>query len=269
MKRILTHVSTAVIILTVLFMSSCKKWTEEDKGNYKLVFNKNGRILGYSDSSGVKIITSGGYAFKDLNRNGKLDPYEDWRLSAEERAKDLASKLSVEQIAGLMLYSSHQSIPSGEGGRMGGTYNGQPFSKSGARSSDLTDQQKKFLSEDNVRHVLITRVESPEVAAMWNNNVQVFVEGLGFGIPVNTSSDPRHGTEANAEFNMGAGGNISMWPNTLGLAATFDPELMLKFGKIAAAEYRALGIATALSPQIDLATEPRWGRFNGTMGEDP
>jgi beta-glucosidase len=44
---------------------------------------------------------------------------------------------------------------------------------------------------------------------------------------------------------------------------------MKQFGEIAATEYRALGIATALSPQIDLATEPRWSRFDGTMGEDP
>jgi len=60
-----------------------------------------------------------------------------------------------------------------------------------------------------------------------------------------------------------------MWPATLGIAASFDPELMKQFGEIASIEYRALGIATALSPQIDLATEPRWSRFSGTMGEDP
>jgi len=60
-----------------------------------------------------------------------------------------------------------------------------------------------------------------------------------------------------------------MWPGTLGIAASFDPALMKQFGEIASVEYRALGITTALSPQIDLATEPRWSRFDGTMGEDP
>jgi beta-glucosidase len=209
-------------------------------------------------------------AFKDLNRNGKLDPYEDWRLQFDERARDLASQLSVEQIAGLMLYSSHQSIPSAGGGRMGGgTYGGKPFSESGADAGDLSDQQKAFLSDDNVRHVLITTVQSPDVAARWNNNAQSFVEGIGYGVPVNTSSDPRHGSDSYAEYNAGAGGRISMWPGTLGIAATFDPSLMRKFGEVASAEYRALGITTALSPQIDLATEPRWSRFDGTMGENP
>ena len=66
--------------------------------------------MGYSPESGIKILTVNGKKFKDLNKNGKLDKYEDWRLSADERAKDLASQMSVEQIAGLMLYSRHQAI---------------------------------------------------------------------------------------------------------------------------------------------------------------
>ncbi|MBR4735628.1 MAG: glycoside hydrolase family 3 C-terminal domain-containing protein, partial [Bacteroidales bacterium] len=129
--------------------------------------------------------------------------------------------------------------------------------------------QWKFLVEDNLRAVLVTKVESPEVAARWNNNVQALVEGIGQGVPANNSSDPRNETAATAEFNLGSGGQISLWPTPLGLAATFDPALVQEFGSIASREYRAMGIATALSPQIDLATEPRWSRFNGTFGEDP
>ncbi len=234
----------------------------------KKVANKNGPTLGYSSNSGVKIITVDALSFKDLNRNGRLDNYEDWRLSVEARAKDLASQMSIDQIAGLMLYSRHQAIP-GTRGFFAGTYKGKPFAESGSKAFDLSDQQITFLTKDNVKHVLVTSVQSPEVAALWNNNAQALVEGLGLGIPANNSSDPRHGTVANAEFNAGAGGTISMWPGSLGLAATFDPELVKRFGHIAAAEYRALGIATALSPQVDLATEPRWNRVSGTFGEDP
>lgn len=258
------------LIFTILLGYGCSpKWTEKDNGIFKQVLNESGQTLGYSPTSGVQILTVDRLAFKDLNKNGKLDAYEDWRLPVDERARDLASKLSVEQIAGLMLYSGHQAIPSAAGGRFGGTYNGKPFPESGATASDLSDQQKKFLTNDNLRHVLITSVESPSVAAQWNNNAQALVEGIGLGIPENNSSDPRHGSDSYAEFNAGAGGKISMWPGTLGIAATFDPQLMKQFGEIAAAEYRALGITTALSPQIDLATEPRWSRFDGTMGEDP
>src|SRR5438067_1634829 len=81
-----------------------QKWTETRSGSISIVTNKGGQSLGYSTRSGIKILTASGFAFKDLNRNGKLDKYEDWRLSVDERAKDLASKMSIEQIAGLMLY---------------------------------------------------------------------------------------------------------------------------------------------------------------------
>ena len=256
----------------LMLLASCtgQKWTETQTGEgFNLITQKKGQTLGYTPGSGVNIITDKGYAFKDLNRNGSLDVYEDWRLPAEVRAQDLAQQLTIEEIAGLMLYSSHQSVPSGGGMFGGATYNGKPYAQSGAAASDLSDAQKKFLKEDNLRAVLVTTVESPEVAARWNNNMQAFVEGLGHGVPSNTSSDPRHETTATAEYNYGAGGNISHWPTTLGLAATFDPALVEEFGQIASEEYRALGIATALSPQIDLATEPRWSRFSGTFGESP
>lgn len=248
-----------------------KKWHLEEKDGYCLIHNEGGRTLGYSPDSGVAILEVDGYAFKDLDRNGVLDPYEDWRLPVEERVKDLASRMTVEQIAGLMLYSSHQSVqvPGDDlfARRFAGTYGGKPFAESGAEISDLTDQQKEFITEDNVRHVLLTKVETNEVAARWSNHLQALAESMDLGIPVNVSSDPRHGTESNGEFIAGGSGAISKWPSGLGLAATFDPEIVKNFGRIAAIEYRALGIATALSPQIDLATEPRWMRCNGTFGE--
>lgn len=266
MKRLLTF----ALGLAVLASCNGVKWTlTETEYGYNVMTQKKGRTIAYSPESGISILTVDGYAFKDLNRNGELDVYEDWRLSADERAEDLATQLTIEEIAGLMLYSSHQSVPS-RGGMFGGAkYNGKSYDESGATASDLSDAQKKFLTEDNLRAVLVTTVESPAIAAQWNNNMQALVEGMGHGVPVNTSSDPRHETSATAEYNYGAGGEISHWPTSLGMAATFDPALVEEFGKIAAQEYRALGIATALSPQIDLATEPRWTRFYGTFGESP
>tara|TARA_R110002153_G_scaffold34070_6_gene102315 strand:+ start:4797 stop:7091 length:2295 start_codon:yes stop_codon:yes gene_type:complete len=267
-KPTIKFTATTLILLSIL--TSCsEKFTIDQKENYTKVINSDGATLGYSPESGIKIISQDRYAFKDLNKNGTLDSYEDWRLPVAERAKDLASQMSLEDISGLMLYSSHQSIPGSSRGFGASQYGGKPFPESGALASDLSDDQKKFLTDDHLRHVLITSVESPVIAAQWNNNAQAFAEGLYLGIPVNTSSDPRHGSDSYAEFNAGAGGSISMWPGTLGIAATFDPSIMKQFGEIGSKEYRALGIATALSPQIDLATEPRWSRFDGTMGEDP
>ncbi|QXU39890.1 glycoside hydrolase family 3 N-terminal domain-containing protein [Pedobacter sp. D749] len=261
MKKITTTLTLGVL--------ACFAVNAQQKDGFTLVENNNGATLGYSSASGLKILTIGGKKFKDLNKNGKLDRYEDWRLSADERAKDLASKMSVEQIAGLMLYSRHQAMPAGISGYNAGTYNGKVFPESKASASDLTDQQKQFFKDDNLRHVLITSVQTPEVAAIWNNNAQAFVEGIGLGIPANNSTDPRNTALVTSEFNAGAGGKISLWPDGLGMAATFDPKIVQQFGQIAAKEYRALGIATALSPQIDLGSEPRWYRIAMTFGESP
>ena len=260
---------SSISVLLILAAGCGPKYTSEDKDGYILVHNRKGQTLGYSSASGISLLEERGYAFKDLNGNGELDPYEDWRLPSEQRISDLLTQMTVEQIAGLMLYSSHQAIPAGGRGRFGATYGGKPFNESGAAPEDLSDDQKRFLTEDHLRHVLITSVQSPAIAAKWNNHAQQLAEGIGLGIPVNTSSDPRHGSDSYAEYNAGAGGEISLWPGSLGIAASFDPGLMKQFGEIASVEYRALGIATALSPQIDLATEPRWSRFDGTMGEDP
>lgn len=76
------------------------KWKEETTADgWVKITNEGGAVLGYSKDSGVALLQSGGYAFKDLNRNGALDPYEDWRLDYETRARDLASQMSGEQIA--------------------------------------------------------------------------------------------------------------------------------------------------------------------------
>ncbi|WP_209399766.1 glycoside hydrolase family 3 N-terminal domain-containing protein [Pseudozobellia sp. WGM2] len=269
MKYKISNTTIIPVIFSLILAGCGEKFTSIEKDGFVEVVNQDGSTLGYTPESGVKLLTVDRFAFKDLNKNGTLDAYEDWRLPVVERAKDLASKMSLEDIAGLMLYSSHQSLPGASRGWGASSYDGKSFAESKAKASDLSDEQKKFLTDDHLRHVLITSVESPAVAAQWNNNAQTFAEGLDFGIPVNTSSDPRHGSDSYAEFNAGAGGDISMWPGTLGIAASFDPALMKQFGEIASKEYRALGISTALSPQIDLATEPRWSRFDGTMGEDP
>ncbi len=251
----------------LLLLSCAQQPVEEVHDGYTLI-HQEGPTLGYSPTSGLQILKEGNLAFKDLNRNGQLDKYEDWRLPLDQRINDLAGQLSREEIAGLMLYSSHQAIPS-TGTHGAGLYSGKSYAESGAQPWELTDEQKKFLTDDNQRHLLITVVESPEIAARWNNAAQSFVEGLGHGIPINNSSDPRHGITNDAEFKAGSGSAISTWPNETGMGATFDPELVREFGRIASIEYRALGFATALSPQIDCGTDPRWYRFSGTYSEDP
>ncbi|MDR3276580.1 MAG: glycoside hydrolase family 3 C-terminal domain-containing protein [Treponema sp.] len=236
------------------------------KEGYALLINDGGPVLGVGPGMEDHILVREGYAFKDLNRNGELEPYEDWRLPWEERIADLAGRMSIEEIAGLMLYSAHQAIAK-VNPLAALAYTGQDQQDTREHIWDLTGAQQQFLRDDNLRHVLVAMAESTPAAARWNNKAQAFVETIGLGIPVNTSSDPRHTPRATAEFDMGAGGDLSVWPDHLGLAASFDPALVRRFGEIASREYRAMGVTTALSPQVDLATDPRWWRFSGTFGE--
>ncbi|WP_198928291.1 glycoside hydrolase family 3 N-terminal domain-containing protein [Tessaracoccus sp. ZS01] len=220
---------------------------------FKVVDNPgDGPTLSYGAESGVTLleeeIEGAMYAFKDMNANGELDTWEDWRVDATERAADLAGQMSVEQIAGLMLFSSHERTP----------------------ADGLTDAQKTYLSESNLRAVLNAAGSDAKVTVPWVNEMQAFVETLSTEdtpyVPVNFASDPRS-TAGSGGYNAD-GADISRWPSNLGLAATFNAEHTQNFGEMASAEYRALGISTALSPQIDLATEPRWLRVGGTFGED-
>ena len=212
---------------------------------YRVENPGGGARLSFSADSGIQLLeVQDGeylYAFKDLNRNGKLDPYEDWRLPVEERAKDLASQLSVEEMSGLMLYPVQE-----------------PTDGEDKRAEQVDNRKIRFfLSNQSTRENSIT----------WSNAMQARVEKSDpHGIPVNLSSDPRN-TVAGGRFVVFGNSEMSEWPGNLGLAATFDPEYTLKHGQIASREYRAYGITTALSPQVDLATEPRWSRFAGTFGE--
>lgn len=234
--------------------------------NITYKYNPGGPAIG---TVSAPTLEADGLYFKDLERTGTLLPYEDWRLVPEERAKDLASRLSIPEIAGLMMYSSHQMVPAVSGGPFAATYDGKCYEESGAEPWALTDQQKKFLTGDHVRHVLAMVLKDAETAANWNNQLQAFAEELPHGLPVNISSDPRHGASAaGAEYKSG-GGQTSKWPEGLGIAATFDPALCYEYAQIISKEYRALGIATSLSPQVDVGTEPRWMRIEDTFGSHP
>ena len=204
---------------------------------FNLIENEGGKTLGYSPDSGIKILEKDGFAFKDFLGTGELLPYEDWRLPAEERADDLAKRLSIEQVAGLMCFSAHQFKVTAE----------------------VNEEQKTFLDK-HLRSVLNSAGGGgipDDIQIAWSNNMQRYVEGKEFGIPCYFSSDPRNGQ------------GVSDWPGNLGLAATFDPEIAFESAKCQSKELRDLGVACFLAPQVDISSDPRWFRNNGTFGEDP
>jgi len=208
-------------------------------------------ILGHRS---VPLLKVNGLTFKDLNRNGKLDPYEDWRLPAQVRTADLVQRMSLEELAGLMVHGTLPSVG--------------PMSPLGVGAEYDLVKVREFVNEDHI-NTFITRLKGSAAGfATQNNEVQAIAESSQWGIPVTISSDPRN------HFNqvLGAGtrdNTFSMWPEPLGFAALDDPKLTRRFGDVVRREYEAVGIRESLAPQADLATEPRWARINGTFGEDP
>ena len=202
------------------------------------------------------ILTVNQLQFKDLNRDGILNPYEDWRQSIEVRAKDLVARMTLAEKAGAMM---HASAPSPESvlGR-GPVY-------------DFT-QLTKMIQHDNV-NAMITRLDGDDPArfATQNNKLQALAEQSRLGIPVTVSTDPRNAYHYSThdDIDSAAAGKFSQWPESPGFGAINDPELTRQYADILRQEYRAVGITEALSPQADIASEPRWARINGTFGEDP
>nr|AGU10868.1 Glycosyl hydrolase family 3 N terminal domain [uncultured organism] len=191
-------------------------------------------------------------AFRDLNRNGHIDPYEDPRLRPDERVDDLLARMTLEEKVGTML---HASLPSGD-----------PVGASGS-SYDMA-AVRRIVQERNITSAITRLSVSPRDLADQNNSVQRVAGQTRLGIPVTISTDPRNHFQAV----LGAstrGGGFSLWPETLGFAALRDPARVRRFAEIARLEYRAVGIHMALSPQADLATEPRWPRVAATFGSDP
>ena len=165
-----------------LVLIQTKRYENERKKNGKRRhcprYPENGKPLAWSASSGVELIERDGLYFKDLEKTGELLPYEDWRLPVEERAADLASRLTTEEIAGLMLYSPHQAVPPMAFGPFGGTYNGQKYAEANVPAYTLTDQQKEFMNKEHIRHVLMITVEDAKTAAKWNNELQKLAESM-------------------------------------------------------------------------------------------
>ncbi len=236
--------------------------------------------LGYRS---IKTIKDKGLEFKDLNKNGKLDKYEDWRLPTDVRIKDLVSQMTIEEKAGFMListtrlagdYAFQQNAPRGE-------------ITSGFNEEDLVQSVNMFsrkplptpilsaagttkaVNQIHQRHFILRANTSAKTIAEWSNNLQALCEADRLGIPAIVASNPRNHITIDASIGLSVGQTVfSKWPGELGLAAMRDLKLTREFAEIAAKEWSAVGLRKGYMYMADLATEPRWQRVEGTFGED-
>ena len=204
------------------------------------------------------IVNIDGKTFRDLNKNGQLDPYEDSQLNPDQRTDDLLSKMSLEEKAGSMFITQ---IAARNGGELVERPNlNAPFSL-------ISPINSAMVAGKLMNHFNVVFVDGASDLARWHNKLQGLAERTRLGIPVTIASDPRHAFGENPAASLPAG-EFSLWPEPLGMAATRDPVLLRQFADMARQEYLAVGIRLALHPMADLATEPRWARAAGTFGED-
>jgi beta-glucosidase len=232
----------------------------------------------------VTLLKVNGLQFKDLNKNNKLDKYEDWRLPQEIRIKDLLSKMTLEEKVGFMLISTTRM--SGDGGftpiadakatisngfneedllQSNNMFTRKPLSEPMLSASGTT----KAVNERQLRHFILRANTSAKIIAEWSNNLQSLCEASRLGIPAIVASNPRNHITTDAAVGLSVGSTVfSKWPGELGMAAMRDYKLTREFAEIAAKEWTAVGLRKGYMYMADLATEPRWNRTEGTFGED-
>lgn len=243
MKKLVSLLVALTMVLSMVSFASAeaKYTTETTADGWIRVVNEGGATLGYAPESGVTIIESDGYAFKDMNKNGELDPYEDWRLSYEERAMDLVSKMTIEQMSGLRINGAIGSLETDIPAM--NDMDGNPIYPQ--------------IVEGGVRYYIMYPVAfgNPLNAVPGcANALQATAESTELGIPMMLNCDPTTtmtGTVTN-----------------LALGATFSPEKVAALSADVAKLYRAAGITMTLSPQVDLESDPRSQSVN-TFTEDP
>ncbi len=236
--------------------------------------------LGYRTA---KILKKNNLSFKDLNQNGKIDKYEDWRLPLETRVQDLVSKMTIEEKVGFMLISTS---------RLAGDFSFQQNApkaeiSSGFNEEDLVQSMNMFskkplpypmlsaagttkgVTKNYLRHFILRANTSAKILAEWANNLQALCENSRLGIPAIIASNPRNHITVDASIGLSVGTTVfSKWPGELGLAAMRDLKLTREFADIARKEWAAIGLRKGYQYMADLATEPRWQRIEGTFGED-
>src|SRR5437762_6923523 len=171
-------------------------------------------------------------------------PYRDPRLAIERRVNDLLSRMTLEEkVAQMLCLWGEKKL--------------------------ITDDKGFFNSANAPKwfRVGIGRIERPQDGhdargeATFVNAIQRWVhDSTRLGIPVLFNEEALHGLEA-----VGA----TSFPQAIALASTWNTDLVQRVFTATAAEARARGVGQVLAPVVDVAREPRWGRFEETYGEDP
>ena len=263
-KRIMAIVLSAMMLIS--FVPAMGEETERHYIEPTWVENENGPTIGYTVKGVVEV---DGKFYKDSNGNGTLEAYENWELSDEERAKDLVTRMTIDEKIGMMLIRSRglgiNAATSGMDGLLDEVESLKDTSIFGTTS---TLGSVATIQEQHLRHLILRQNPTPAQLAQWVNAMNQVAEETPNGIPVIIDSNSRN-ENAKATFGMNdASGVFSTWPGTLGLAAAAmgdvkaggDAQLISDFAEIARGEWDASGIKKGYMYMADVTTDPRWQR---------
>lgn len=221
------------------------------------------------------IIEVDGLRFRDLDEDGQLTPYEDWRLSPGARAADLVTRMSPDEKVGLLVINSrsmgisqHDPALTSHDGLLDEQYHrvkNDPHNSAGLPYEGTTQQ----ITELHMRFFIMRETPTGSRIANWINAMNEVAEGTRWGIPVVVAANSKN---EYGGFKMGATAqdqDFTQWPGTLGLAASGDLELIGRFAECSRQEWVASGLRKGYMYMADTVTDPRWFRTYGTFGEDP
>ncbi|AMB98705.1 hypothetical protein AWM75_01260 [Aerococcus urinaehominis] len=234
---------------------------------------KNEKDQRQFESRSAQTIEVDGLAFKDLNKDGELTPYEDWRLTPRERAENLVSLMTPAEKAGQMVI---YDLPMGASAKEGEetSHDGillevEKVHEEGPFKGQTQYPTTVMLNDKHIRHFIVREDKSAEEIATWINTLQEVAEESRLGIPVIVASNSRNENDK-AKYNAESDNHhFTRFPGTLGLAAGDNQDMISQFAQIGHQEFMASNIRKGYMYMVDTATDPRWYRTYGTFGENP
>lgn len=225
----------------------------------------------------VGVIQEDGKYFKDSDNDKELDPFEDWRLSTEERVADLVGKMTQDQRIGLLrnaLMCSPDAKTAEEAYNADGSVNLGALldleTKFYANEGFTLDQSalqeamsKHFaaanVTETEVRSGVVRKDTDTETGALFNNALNLMTEYMA------VSSG-----NVNIPFMLLSNPMRSGYPQAIGfgaVAAGSGYDVIQEYVELDAKIWDAKGIHQMYGPQIDLISDPRWPRNSDTYTE--
>jgi beta-glucosidase len=229
------HTALALVCNTVIIASLCI-----------VIMAFTGLPQGITSPDGKKPVN-------DLNKNGKLDVYEDSTQPVQERVKDLLKQMTLEEKVAQTQCKWLSK--------------GQVFTK-----SQFDAEKAEKIMPDGLGHFARpnegaspafagnTGWNARETAELTNTIQKYFIENTRLGIPVIFHEESLHGNQAK---------DATSFPSVLGMASSWNEDLFSEVYSNVAKEVRYRGAHQVLAPVVDLVIDPRWGRTDETMGEDP